>query len=64
MSQTVCLLPDSVIIDGKEYEYPNKRVNGHTVSQVNGRVFLDGYELTNGKWRMTFRSIIETMLAG
>ena len=59
----IWLAPERVIIDGKEYEYPNKRVKGHTIVQVDDKIFLDGYEFRDGRWKITIRSIFETLIA-
>lgn len=35
-------------------EYPwVKGMKGKSISQINGKVYIDGYELKNGEWKRT-----------
>ena len=43
-------------INGVRYKFP-KRVKGHSVSQVDNHIFIDGYELKDGKWKKTPRAV-------
>ena len=45
-----------VSINGVEIPYP-KGVCGNLVTLVDGQLFVDGYELRKGKWKITFRSL-------
>ena len=40
------------IINGVEYPWV-KGMNGKSTSQINGKVYIDGYELKNGEWKRT-----------
>ena len=50
-----------VIANGEVIVYgvkmPPCPAKGHNSTIINGRVYLNGYELTNGKWRRTFKSL-------
>ena len=43
-------------INGVRYKFP-KRVKGHSVSQVDNHIFIDGYEFIDGKFKRTLRGI-------
>lgn len=48
-----------VIVNGKTYRTPKKKLFGfgNTMSFIDGRVCINGYELVNGKWKVTLFSI-------
>ena len=53
----VVVVGNRVWIDGEELPpVPTKR-NGHSITQIDGNVYIDGYEFKKGKWRMTLTSI-------
>lgn len=53
---TVMMNGDKVIINGVEYPKPgSKRCSNSTI--INGKVYINGYELKNGKWKKTLRAI-------
>ena len=43
-------------INGVRYKFP-KRVKGHSVSQVDNHIFIDGYEFIYGKFKRTLRAL-------
>ena len=43
-------------INGIRYKFP-KRVKGHSVSQVDNHIFIDGYEFVDGKFKRTLRAL-------
>lgn len=43
-------------INGVKYKFP-KRVKGHSVSQVDNHIFIDGYEFIDGKFKRTLRAL-------
>ena len=43
-------------INGVRYKFP-KRGKGHSVSQVDNHIFIDGYEFINGKFKRTLRAL-------
>ena len=43
-------------INGVRYKFP-KRVKGHSVSQVDNHIFIDGYEFIDGKFKRTLRAL-------
>lgn len=42
----------SIIIDGVTYEFP-KGMKGNSISTINNKTYIDGFELVNGKWKRT-----------
>lgn len=45
-----------VEIDGCRYPFP-RGMKGKCVSQVNGKIYIDGYEFKNGKFKRTLKAI-------
>lgn len=43
-------------INGVRYKFP-KRVKGHSVSQIDNHIFVDGYEFKDGKFKRTLRAL-------
>ena len=43
-------------INSIRYKFP-KRVKGHSVSQVDNHIFIDGYEFIDGKFKRTLRAL-------
>ena len=43
-------------VNGIRYKFP-KRVKGHSVSQVDNHIFIDGYEFIDGKFKRTLRAL-------
>ena len=43
-------------INGVRYKF-TKRVKGHSVSQVDNHIFIDGYEFIDGKFKRTLRAL-------
>ena len=44
-----------VFINGKEYPLPDGESTNSTI--IDNHVFVNGYELKNGKWKKTLRAI-------
>ena len=44
-----------VIIDG--VELPPVPSKGYSSTVINGKVYIDGYEFRNGKWKRTLRAL-------
>lgn len=44
------------IINGVEYQW-DKKLKGNSITTINDKVFVDGYELINGKWKRTLRAL-------
>ena len=45
---------NSVVINGIEYSLPGRGCNS---TIIDGKVFVNGYELKNGKWKKTIKAI-------
>ena len=43
-------------INGIKYKFP-KRVKGHSVSQIDNHIFIDGYEFIDGKFKRTLKAL-------
>ena len=43
-------------INGVRYKFP-KRVKGHSISQINNHIFIDGYEFVNGRFKRTLKAL-------
>ena len=43
-------------INGVKYKFP-KRVKGHSISQIDNHIFIDGYEFIDGKFKRTLRAL-------
>jgi hypothetical protein len=46
----------STIINGTEYKW-NDKMKGNNSTQINGKVYIDGYELVDGKWTKTLKAL-------
>lgn len=44
------------IVNDKEYPWL-ENMNGHSITTINDKTFIDGYELKNGKWKRTLRAL-------
>ena len=51
----VIVIGNEVIING--VKMPPCPEKGHNSTIINNKVYLNGYELINGKWKKTFRSL-------
>lgn len=51
----VVVIGNEVIIDG--VKMPPCLVEGHNSTVINNKVYLNGYELINGKWKKTLRAL-------
>jgi hypothetical protein len=56
---TVIQSGKKLIIDGKEYDLPKKKKwnDGCSVSLINGKVYVDGFELIDGEWKRTLKAL-------
>ena len=51
------VVTDRVWINGVELPpIPTKRKN-HRITQIDGKVYIDGYEFKKGKWRRTLKAL-------
>lgn len=48
-----------IVVNNNSYRTPKKGLFGidGSISLVNGRVYINGYELVNGKWKVTIGSL-------
>ena len=52
---TTAVIGNRVWINGEEL--PRCPAKGHNVTQINGKVYIDGYEYKKGKWRITLKAL-------
>ena len=43
-------------INGVKYSFP-KGVKGHSISQIDNHIFIDGYEFVNGQFKRTLKAL-------
>ena len=55
ISNGVVVKGNQVIIDG--VELPPAPCKGNNLTTINGKVYIDGYEFKNGKWRKTLKAL-------
>ena len=51
------VIGNRVWINGEELPPAPARYFGHNVTQINGKVYINGYEFKKGKWRRTLRAL-------
>ena len=49
------VIGNRVWINGEEL--PPCPLNGHNTTQINGKLYIDGYDYKKGKWRKTFKAL-------
>jgi hypothetical protein len=61
--QTIMLDSSSLLVNGVAYELPKRlqNRNGHSLAQVNNRIFIDGYEFQNGKFKRTLAALFHML---
>jgi hypothetical protein len=47
---------NKIFINGVEVERP-AGMKGYSISQINDKIYMDGYELKNGKWKRTLKGL-------
>ena len=55
ISNNVIVKGNQVTIDG--VELPPAPCKGNNLTTINGKVYIDGYEFKNGKWRKTLKAL-------
>lgn len=55
LNSGVVVIGSEVTIDG--VKMPPCPVKGHNSTIINNKVYLNGYELVNGKWKKTLRAL-------
>ena len=61
--QRIMLYSSSMLVNGVHYELPKhlQNRNGHSLTQVNNRIFIDGYEFQNGKFKRTLAALFHML---
>ena len=52
---TTTVIGNRIWINGEDLSHCP--VKGHNVTQINGKVYIDGYEYKKGKWRRTLKAL-------
>ena len=53
----VAVIGNRVWINGEELPPIPTKCSGHSTTQIDGKVYIDGYEFKKGKWRRTLRAL-------
>ena len=48
-------------INGEKIEMPKSTFFSNTIVQVNNKTYINGKELKTGKWKYTFKSLINSI---
>lgn len=48
---------NNIVILADGTKLPPCPSSGHNSTVINGKVYIDGYEFKNGKWRKTMRAL-------
>lgn len=48
---------DRTVLRGNQSVKFHKNMTGTSITTVNGKCYIDGYELKNGKWKRTFMAL-------
>lgn len=56
MGQGIVMSNGKVTINGVEYNFP-KSCFGNSITTVNNKVYINGYELVKGKWKRTLKAM-------
>lgn len=58
MKQSLVIQNSCIFIDGEQVELPKPfRNTGLNVTQCDDRLYVNGFELVNGKWKRTLAAI-------
>lgn len=55
--KVVVVVGNRVWINGEELPPAPTKRNGHSITQIDGQVYIDGYEFKKGKWTRTLRAL-------
>lgn len=55
-NNTTVVIGNRVWVNGEEI-HPSCPAKGRNVTQINGKVYIDGYEYKKGKWIKTLRAL-------
>lgn len=56
-SNNCTVIGNRVWINGKELPPVPTKHKYYSVTQINGKVYIDGYEFKKGKWRRTLKAL-------
>ena len=61
ISQSVIQQNGKTFVNNEEIEMPTSKIFSNTIVQCNNKVYINGKELKHGKWKYTFKSILNTI---
>lgn len=53
----IYLINGKLIVDEKEIELPKSALFHNIICKINNKIYINGKELKNGKWRYTLKSL-------
>lgn len=56
MSSSI-IVDDRVILNGQEIPLPPNTTKSRNVTIINNRIYVNGYEYKNGKWKKTLAAL-------
>ena len=56
IKQVVCINGNEIYVNGEKINPPPK-CNGLNVTQVDDKIYVNGYELIGGDWKRTIKAI-------
>lgn len=56
---SVVLNENELVVNGRKYELPKRVQNrsGHSITQVDGKLYIDGYEFRKGEFRRSLSAL-------
>ena len=54
-SSSTCVINNEAIVDG--VKMPPCPAKGRNLTMINNKVYIDGYETVNGKWKKTLKAL-------
>lgn len=48
---------ERIVILGKEVIPFHEKMTGRSITTINGKSYIDGFELVDGKWKRTFTAL-------
>ena len=55
--KVVMVIGNRVWINGEDLPPAPTKRKGHNITQINGEVYIDGYEFKKEKWRRTLKAL-------
>ena len=61
--QTIVLQGNELFVNGVAYELPKhvQKRHGHSITQANNKIYIDGYEFRNGEFKRSFAALFHLL---